>query len=380
MLNFNQVEISVYYTPADITHLYQDLKAIGANRLRILAAWADIETVQGKYTWSGLDAAITPAGQYGVRPLICISTPMPAWASPESYGALCAAIAKRYGPLDYEIFNEMNNSYFFPPASAAVYVQYLQAAYTAIKAVQPGAAVIFGGVAATVAWFGLIESVDFVKQAYAAGAKGYFDALAYHPYTGSPSTFIPDDPTETEQFIADSDDIYVVMVAHGDGHLKMWWTEFGFSTENAAQGVTQAVQAKWLADEHALGISKPYLEPTAMFVYNYRDSGTDGTENNTLGVVDFEWNHKLAWTTIQAINASGDSVTPEQAAQLAQILENQATILANQATILGVVRDNQIQLRGPNLKGWPQLGQNAAGEDLTLVDAFGVMVTAVTKK
>lgn len=40
-----------------------------------------------------------------------------------------------------------------------------------------------------------------------------------------------------------------------------------------------------------------------------------------------------------------------------------------QAQLLAAVLDIQTQLRGPDLKGWPQLGQNAAGENLTVVDA-----------
>jgi hypothetical protein len=53
----------------------------------------------------------------------------------------------------------------------------------------------------------------------------------------------------------------------------------------------------------------------------------------------------------------------------AQVLLDQSTAKTLNE-ILGVVRDVQIQLRGPGLQGWKQLGQNAAGQDLTLVDAF----------
>ncbi len=38
-----------------------------------------------------------------------------------------------------------------------------------------------------------------------------------------------------------------------------------------------------------------------------------------------------------------------------------------------VVADIQRQLRGPGLAGWPQLGVNAQGEDLTLVDAVAAL-------
>jgi hypothetical protein len=44
-----------------------------------------------------------------------------------------------------------------------------------------------------------------------------------------------------------------------------------------------------------------------------------------------------------------------------------------QQQLLAAVLDTQEQLRGPNLNGWPQLGSNSKGEDLTLVDAFAAM-------
>ncbi len=47
------------------------------------------------------------------------------------------------------------------------------------------------------------------------------------------------------------------------------------------------------------------------------------------------------------------------------------------ADVLAVVRDIQLQLRGPDLKGWPQLGKNAAGEDLTLIDAIAAIMKKV---
>lgn len=42
------------------------------------------------------------------------------------------------------------------------------------------------------------------------------------------------------------------------------------------------------------------------------------------------------------------------------------------AAILQIVTDNQTQLRGPDRKGWPQDGQTADGQNLTVVDALSV--------
>lgn len=63
-------------------------------------------------------------------------------------------------------------------------------------------------------------------------------------------------------------------------------------------------------------------------------------------------------------------------AQLAQLLEGttstgvfMALSDAEQDQLLAAVLDIQVQLRGPDLKGWAQLGQNDQGQNLTLVDA-----------
>ena len=42
----------------------------------------------------------------------------------------------------------------------------------------------------------------------------------------------------------------------------------------------------------------------------------------------------------------------------------------DQQRLLDAVLDIQTQLRGPGLAGWPQLGQNAKGQNLTEVDAL----------
>ena len=53
------------------------------------------------------------------------------------------------------------------------------------------------------------------------------------------------------------------------------------------------------------------------------------------------------------------------------------TAMLNQ--ILAIVQDIQTQLRGPKLAGWPQLGQNAAGQNLTVVDALAAVISDVNE-
>ena len=62
-------------------------------------------------------------------------------------------------------------------------------------------------------------------------------------------------------------------------------------------------------------------------------------------------------------------------ARITVIQPDPTTATLNQ--ILAIVQDIQTQLRGPNLNGWPQLGKNAKGQNLTLVDAVAALITDV---
>ncbi|HWS90994.1 MAG TPA: hypothetical protein VN306_00390 [Mycobacterium sp.] len=51
-----------------------------------------------------------------------------------------------------------------------------------------------------------------------------------------------------------------------------------------------------------------------------------------------------------------------------------------QAELLSKVRDIWGQLRGPNGAGWPQLGQNSQGQNLTPVDATAAIKNDVENR
>lgn len=74
------------------------------------------------------------------------------------------------------------------------------------------------------------------------------------------------------------------------------------------------------------------------------------------------------------------ALTDQQQADMYNAIMGTAAAVAS---ALALVTDNNTQLRGPNQEGWPQLGQNAEGENLTLVDAiaaFGDALDALASK
>ena len=94
-----------------------------------------------------------------------------------------SAVVKRYQDRisDWEIWNEPNLPRFFgfSDLRPAGYVALLQAAYPAIKLVQPDSTVLAAGLSPAV---GVDAPPNFVNDMYIAGATGYFDAMAMHPY------------------------------------------------------------------------------------------------------------------------------------------------------------------------------------------------------
>ncbi|CAB4341334.1 unannotated protein [freshwater metagenome] len=113
---------------------------------------------------------------------------------PKDYGRFLTTLIGRYGPEgsywaenpaiprrplhQFQIWNEPNLKHFLPvPSWAPTYVKLLRAAFRAVKAADPAATVVTAGMP------------NFVWRDYAklfkAGmrSRGYFDAVAVHPYT-----------------------------------------------------------------------------------------------------------------------------------------------------------------------------------------------------
>jgi hypothetical protein len=121
-------------------------------------------------------------------------------------------LAKR--PIrQWQIWNEPHLQYQWSIPTgqdyAPGYGKLLRASYKAIKAEDPGATVVLGGVSN--------ESWKYLDHMYRKGKiKGAFDVAALHPYTSKPEGII----TLTKRF-------RIVMRRHGDGAKPLWITELG---------------------------------------------------------------------------------------------------------------------------------------------------------
>jgi hypothetical protein len=195
----------------------------------------------------------------------------------------------------------------------ALYTQMLKLSYSSIKAVDPASTVLTGGTAACGTGSGNLSASDFLSGIYANGGKGYFDAVADHPYA---IPFLPEFGwywNYWQQMAATSPSVRSVMVAAGDGAKKIWITEYGTPTGGpgsvAASGmtmaeqpddhVTEALQAETVTQ--AVSLVKSYSWVGGFFWYSYKDNGTDESDTeNFYGLVRADGSRKPAYYAYQS--------------------------------------------------------------------------------
>ncbi len=168
--------------------------AAGVHWSRLGVSWASIEptnTSPENYQWSSLDQSIAAATAANVNLVVTLQG-NPSWAAATEDGPVynlndfkqfAGAIAARYPQVQYwEIYNEPDNVNYFGNQAAA-YAAHLNAAYTAIKAANPAAKIVMGGVAMD--WFtdqGGSFVRSFVNNMLAACTQPCFDVGNFHYY------------------------------------------------------------------------------------------------------------------------------------------------------------------------------------------------------
>ncbi|WP_112874145.1 cellulase family glycosylhydrolase [Paracoccus endophyticus] len=267
-----------------------DYAAMGVRWLRTDLNWGSVQKDgPDSFDWTEMDRIVDLAAAVGIGLLPVVgSAPEWAWSDPEGpspprdpaeFARFVAAAVDRYAPRGistWEIWNEPNLDGPFPPRpDAAAYAALLKAAAPAIRAADPDATIILGGLAAvtdTDSAGEAIAAVEFLEAVYAQGAGGSFDAVGFHPYTGED---LPDLAARGNSWRLMAGPIRDIMVAQGDAAKPIWITEYGAPTNEADGGVSEARQAELLTAGVAVARATPWLGP--LFWYSYRDLGDDPT-------------------------------------------------------------------------------------------------------
>lgn len=306
------VMYSWYTSDADRLALIDLMAAAGVKWLRLDFAWNGFQgTARGQYDQWFVDRADYVVGLCKARGIKVLANvrATPFWASasgadtappsnPADFQVFVSWLAARYkGSVQaYEFGNECNSTTFWT-GTIAQYATFLQTGYTAVKAVDPAALVVTAGPE--------FVNTDWVTQAYAAGIKGYFDAVACHPYM-APADLAPELPDDgTIWRISHVQALHDLMVSKGDGAKPIWFTEFGWSSHpnvggepNWEKGVTQAMQADYLIRTLTyVAANFPFV--TNVFWYNERNNTTGSAQYNNYGLLNADLSVKPAYTAVK---------------------------------------------------------------------------------
>jgi polysaccharide biosynthesis protein PslG len=213
------------------------------------------------------------------------------WAA-QAYGS--------QGLYKIELGNEWNLHGFTPALAAS----YQKAAYTAIKSVCSSCIVISNGLAEWGRYVdGTMNPVRFLELEYAAGLKGSFDELGWHPYlyndnwTAAQMLSLTNPWSGMAQLGALAPSARSLMSANGDGAKKITATEWGAPTDDAADGFTGGVTPAEQANLMTQGIAwwKQQSWAGDLVAYEYQDIANSPTDREChFGLVDYNGTAKPA--------------------------------------------------------------------------------------
>ena len=283
---------------------YNECNRAGITWLRVDFPWADIEPTQGNWQWAKFDAILDDAEAHGIQilPILdygsaygghsnLVSDDLDGWTTYVSN--VVTRYAGRFPAV--EVWNEeniMSGDWVFWSGTTAQYVTMLRATYNAVKAIDPSIRVVLGGLSG--------ECSSYVSDLYANGAKGCFDVMAIHPYSGSHA---PDDVwkgnfiTGYKYYLSGYiDATRSVMDANGDNSVPIWLTEHGWATHTGS--TSEANQATYLAKAMEIaadcGIEK-------YFIYNLVAYEGDPTNpEHCFGILHHDYTAKPAFPAVQS--------------------------------------------------------------------------------
>ena len=319
-------------TQADLDATLDDATALGLRWIRADLSWT---TVQGggptSYNWAGFDRVVLAANARGLKVLPILAY-TPAWArdadctrfscpprDPAEFAAFATAAAKRYsayGVRTWEVWNEPNLAQFWPVPDPVRYASLLTATSAALKAVDPGATVLLGGLAALENTSIAIGPREFLSAVCLTGACSAMDAVSYHPYTFPyPTSYfatwsawskINDTPTSLRS----------ILDGFGLADRKIWVTEYGAPTDGdgtAANGtwasvtsttthVTEDWQA-WIAND---AVQQAVADPdvSTFFWYTNQDLVVPTKREASFGLRRLDGTPKPAWEAYRAAVAT----------------------------------------------------------------------------
>lgn len=293
---------------AEVQRQFDLLSAMGIKMVRFDFDWSVIEAVKGNFDWSSTDRIVRAANERNMK-VLALLTYSPGWARPAGTGShapptnaadfatFARMAAQRYcaqGVDRWEIWNEPNIGDFWEPKpDADRYGALFRAAVKALHDVDPRATVLTGGLTrgTTTEDRSRISQTEFIDALYASGSAQLASAIAIHPYS------FPALPAVGGRFavgrFADLPAVHAVMDRWGEGGKKIWATEFGAPTGTDEEAMSEADQAKSIAQAEQMAQAWDWMGP--LIIFELRDHGTDRSDiEQNFGVLNNDLTPKPA--------------------------------------------------------------------------------------
>jgi hypothetical protein len=301
-----------------------EVKALGTHWVRMFLVWPDLEPGRGVWAqnWVGYYEQAFNSLPPGSKVLLDV-VGAPSWetgssnthsppAHAQDYAAFIGTLAQKWAGrvAAYEIWNEEDHSRWWAGGpDPTAYARLLKAAYPAVKAGDPSATVVLGGMTG--------NDYPFLEQVYQAGGKGSFDAVGVHTDTAcnilSPYLYLrgEDGRMVPDSFLAYRE-VRATMLANGDDK-PIWMTETSWRTTNAtcpegawagkkAEGVTEEQQATYLSQAYHCLAQDPYVQVALWFPL--QDEG-----GVVAGLMRSNGSHKPSFSAMRDYATRGDQLT-----------------------------------------------------------------------
>ncbi len=236
------------------------VKAAGFDWYKYFTHWNSIDPHHnGSYDWTTVNCRLDEACANGLNLLLRVErdssdwTPirdgeMTAWQA--FFQALASHIAQKRTAcatpyrVALEIWNEPNLDFQwnYEDVDPMRYTEMVKRAYQVAKARDPTIPIVAGSLAPTGGWPDgqAMNDVEFLEAMYDNGLSGHFDVISIHNYGFGGAPEDKDWGFSIANFRR-AEDIYAVMVAHGDGDKPVWSTEFGWLLDAAEESHPECV-------------------------------------------------------------------------------------------------------------------------------------------
>jgi hypothetical protein len=291
----------------------EDVADLGPTWIR----WQFNHDGTGAVNFEEYDLLVSRARSFDLRIMGLVGIDSVTWSSPADWAtpafrsalaARTAEFASRYaGEVEaWEIWNE--EDYYSVRIEPEPYAALLRDTFDTVKAADPDALVISGGVSNALPQAGsylaaVFDSVAF--QDYLSVHDRYpLDAVAVHPYnwTADPNDYLVDQ-IETN--------IRPVLAAHGVPDMPIWITEIGWNTSTTAgngmggadEAANEILAATYLVHLYDLVAGMPAMGPVFWFSYQSWD-------DQHFGVRRVDWSEAPSFSVYRSL--AGPSPTPTE--------------------------------------------------------------------